>query len=125
LHLDKAVELRRYQNRLQLIVKSVSRKAGHLRPGHQHLGLPLPLPSKCHYAVTLSSPRGQRIKSWPILSTGCYAVLGILIEGAVQTLAQQIPPEWQAQAKVELIALVHERLKAHGLSADPDGSPRE
>jgi hypothetical protein len=54
-----------------------------------------------------------------------YAVLGILIEGAVQTLAQQIPPERQAQAAAELIALVHERLKAHGLTDNHDGSPSE
>jgi hypothetical protein len=54
-----------------------------------------------------------------------YAVLGILIEGAVQTLAQQIPPERQAQAAAELVALVQERLKAHGLSDNDDESPSE
>jgi hypothetical protein len=54
-----------------------------------------------------------------------YAVLGILIEGAVQTVARQIPPERQAQASAELIALMHERLKAHGLSDNQDESPSE
>ena len=54
-----------------------------------------------------------------------YAVLGILIEGAVQTLARQVPPERQAQAAAELVALVQERLKVHGLSDNDDESPSE
>jgi hypothetical protein len=40
-------------------------------------------------------------------------------------LAQQIPPERQAQAAAELVALVQERLKAHGLSDNDDESPSE
>ena len=52
-----------------------------------------------------------------------YAVLGVLIEGAAQTLAQQIPPEQQAQAAAELIALMQERLKARGLFNHHDESP--
>ena len=60
-----------------------------------------------------------------IIGMDPYAVLGILIEGAVQTLAQQIPPERQAQAAAELVALVQERLKAHGLSDNDDESPSE
>jgi hypothetical protein len=44
-----------------------------------------------------------------------HVVLGILIEGAVQTLILQIPAERQANAAATLIELLEERLKAHGL----------
>jgi hypothetical protein len=54
-----------------------------------------------------------------------YAVLGILIEGAVQTLAHQIPAERRAQTAAEVTALVQERLKAHGLFNNHDDSPSE
>lgn len=45
-----------------------------------------------------------------------YAVLGVLVEGAVQTLSQHIPAERRAEAAATLIELLEERLKAHGLS---------
>lgn len=48
LRLDESVEVRRDQHRLQLVVESVTRRAGHLRPCHQHVRLPFPLPSKRH-----------------------------------------------------------------------------
>ena len=48
-----------------------------------------------------------------------YAILGILIEGAVQTLAQHIPPERQAEAAATMLQLLEERLKARGVT--PDG----
>jgi hypothetical protein len=45
-----------------------------------------------------------------------YLVLGVLIEGAVHTLAEYIPPERQADATEELGRLLVERLKARGLT---------
>ena len=45
-----------------------------------------------------------------------YAVLGVLVEGSVQTLIQQIPAERQAEAADTLIQLLKERLRAHGVS---------
>ena len=42
-------------------------------------------------------------------------VLGILVEGAVQTLIRQIPAERQAETAATLIELLEERLRAHGL----------
>ncbi len=44
-----------------------------------------------------------------------YAVLGVLVEGAVQTLVQHVPPEVQAEAAATLTELLAERLKANGL----------
>jgi hypothetical protein len=44
-----------------------------------------------------------------------YAVLGVLAEGAVQTVLQQIPRERQAEAVTTLMQLLRERLRAHGL----------
>jgi hypothetical protein len=42
-------------------------------------------------------------------------ILGILVEGAVQTLILQIPVERQAETAAMLAELLEERLKAHGL----------
>jgi hypothetical protein len=47
-----------------------------------------------------------------------YAVLGVLIEGAVHTLARHIPTERQAETTTMLVQLLEARLKAHGLSSD-------
>jgi hypothetical protein len=44
-----------------------------------------------------------------------YLVLGVLVEGAVHTLAKHIPPERQAETVGELRQLLADRLKAHGL----------
>ncbi len=44
-----------------------------------------------------------------------YVVLGILVEGAVQTLIRQIPAERQAETAAMLVELLGERLEAHGL----------
>jgi hypothetical protein len=44
-----------------------------------------------------------------------YLVLGVLVEGAVHTLAKHIPKERQAEALAELRQLLEERLKTHGL----------
>ena len=46
-----------------------------------------------------------------------YAVLGVLVEGAVQTLIQHIPAERQADAAAMLVELLEERLKANGLAS--------
>ncbi|HET7882317.1 MAG TPA: hypothetical protein VFL55_15630 [Acetobacteraceae bacterium] len=45
-----------------------------------------------------------------------YLVLGVLVEGAVHTLAAHIPPARQAEAAAELRQLLEERLKRHGLA---------
>jgi len=44
-----------------------------------------------------------------------YAVLGVLVEGAVQTIIHHIPPESQEEAAVTLLELLKERLEAGGL----------
>ncbi len=44
-----------------------------------------------------------------------YAVLGVLIEGAVQTIVQQIPAEQQAETAETLVRLLKERLQARGI----------
>jgi hypothetical protein len=50
-----------------------------------------------------------------------YAVLGILVEGAVQTLVGQIPAERQAEAAAMLVELLVERLTACGMPCGGDG----
>ena len=45
-----------------------------------------------------------------------YLILGVLIEGAVHTLARHIPRERQAETIEELRQLLADRLKAHGLA---------
>jgi len=45
-----------------------------------------------------------------------YLVLGVLVEGAVHTLASHIPASRQAEATAELRQLLEERLKRHGLT---------
>jgi hypothetical protein len=47
-----------------------------------------------------------------------YAVLGVLVEGAVQTLVEHIPKERQAETAATLRQLLEERMKACGV---PDG----
>jgi hypothetical protein len=47
-----------------------------------------------------------------------YAVLGVLIEGAVQTIVQQIPAEQQRETAATLVRLLQERLTAHGIAGD-------
>ena len=44
-----------------------------------------------------------------------YAVLGVLVEGAVQIIAQRIPAEQQKETAATLVQLLEERLKAHGV----------
>jgi hypothetical protein len=45
-----------------------------------------------------------------------YAVLGVLIEGTVQTLVEHIPKERQAEIAAALKQLLEERMKASGIS---------
>jgi uncharacterized protein (DUF2342 family) len=47
-----------------------------------------------------------------------YAVLGVLIEGTVQTLVEHIPKERQAEIAAMLKQLLDRRLMASGI---PDG----
>ncbi len=47
-----------------------------------------------------------------------YAILGVLIEGAVHTVVKHIPAERQADVAATLKELLAERLKAHGLRSD-------
>jgi hypothetical protein len=47
--------------------------------------------------------------------TDPYAVLGVLIEGAVRTIAQRIPTGQQMETAATLVQLLEERLKAHGV----------
>ena len=48
-------------------------------------------------------------------------MLGILVEGAVQTLVGQIPAERQAEAAAMLVELLVERLTACGMPCGGDG----
>jgi uncharacterized protein (DUF2342 family) len=62
----------------------------------------------------------QTITMTSTIGVDPYAVLGVLVEGAVQTLIQQIPPEHQPEAAATLRDLLNERLEAHGLpKSDP------
>jgi hypothetical protein len=70
--------------------------------------------------VAASRPDPMHILAQTISMTGDigtdpYAVLGVLIEGAVQTIAQRIPAEQQMETAATLVQLLEERLKAHGV----------
>jgi hypothetical protein len=45
-----------------------------------------------------------------------YLLIGVLLEGAVYTLAKHIPTERQRETTEQLRRIVVERLKAHGLA---------
>jgi hypothetical protein len=45
-----------------------------------------------------------------------YLLIGVLLEGAVHTVAKHIPPERQAETTEQLGRLLVERLRAHGLA---------
>jgi hypothetical protein len=70
--------------------------------------------------VAASRPDPMHILAQTISMTGeigadPYAVLGVLIEGAVQTIVQQIPAEHQAETAATLVRLLKDRLKANGV----------
>ena len=73
--------------------------------------------------VTASRPDPMHILAQTISMTGAigadpYAVLGVLIEGAVQTIVQQIPKEQQTETAATLVRLLQERLSARGIGAE-------
>jgi hypothetical protein len=44
-----------------------------------------------------------------------YVILGVLVEGTVQTVVRHVPAERQAEAAAMVADLLGERLNAHGL----------
>jgi hypothetical protein len=60
----------------------------------------------------------QTISMAPTVGVDPYALLGVLVEGAVQTLVQHIPSQRQDEAAATLTELLAERLKTHGLTGD-------
>src|ERR1700722_17763348 len=98
---------------------------------HSHRGIhPDAMPDRSYPAVQALVRRVQRVAAnrpdpahilaQTISMAGTIGmdpdvVLGILVEGAVQTLIRQIPAELQAETAATLIELLEERLKAHGL----------
>jgi hypothetical protein len=72
--------------------------------------------------VAASRPDPMHILAQTISMTGAigadpYTVLGVLVEGAVQTVVQQIPVEQQRETAATLIQLLKERLAAHGVDS--------
>jgi hypothetical protein len=72
--------------------------------------------------VAAGRPDPMHILAHTISMTGAigadpYAVLGVLVEGAVQTIVQQIPAEHQMEAVSTLVRLLEERLNAHGIAS--------
>jgi hypothetical protein len=70
--------------------------------------------------VAASRPDPIHILAQTIAMTGTigvdpYVVLGVLVEGTVQTLVQHIPAERQAEAVATLKQLLEERLAAWGV----------
>lgn len=80
--------------------------------------------------VAAGRPDPIRILAKTITMTGVigmdpYAVLGTLVEGAVQTILQQVPQERQAETAETLVALLKERLAACGITNDEDGDGQQ
>jgi hypothetical protein len=72
--------------------------------------------------VAASRPDPMHILAQTIGMTGAigadpYAVLGVLVEGAVETIVQQIPAEQQMETAATLIRLLKERLNARGVAS--------
>jgi hypothetical protein len=79
--------------------------------------------------IATGRPDPIRILAKTITMTGVigmdpYAVLGTLIEGAVQTIVQQVPEERRAETAATLVHLLKERLAACGITSDEDGDGR-
>jgi len=73
--------------------------------------------------VAASRPDPMHILAQTISMTGeigadPYAVLGVLIEGAVLTVVQHIPAEQQTETAEMLVHLLEERLKTRGIRRD-------
>jgi hypothetical protein len=62
----------------------------------------------------------QTISMTGAIDADPYAVLGVLVEGAVQTIAQHIPPQKQKETAATLVELLKERLEARGLTGGED-----
>jgi hypothetical protein len=60
-----------------------------------------------------------------LVATDPYAVLGTLVEGAVQTILQQVPQERQAETAATLVRLLKERLAVCGITNDEDGDGQQ
>jgi hypothetical protein len=80
--------------------------------------------------VAAGRPDPIRILAKTITMTGVigmdpYAVLGTLIEGAVQTIVQQVPQERQAETAATLVHLLKERLAVCGITNDEDGDGQQ
>jgi hypothetical protein len=76
--------------------------------------------------VAANRPDPLRILARAITMTGAidldpYAVLGTLVEGAVQIIVRQIPPKRQAETAATLVELLKDRLTACGIPDDDDG----
>jgi hypothetical protein len=76
--------------------------------------------------IAASRPDPMHILAQTIAMTGeigadPYAVLGVLVEGAVLTILRHIPAEQQAETAVTLIQLLEDRLKARGVPGDDAG----
>ena len=62
----------------------------------------------------------QTISMTGTIGADPYAVLGVLVEGAVETIVQQIPEQHRAEAAAILVQLLRERLDARGVTgSDP------
>jgi hypothetical protein len=60
----------------------------------------------------------QTISMTSAIGADPYAVLGVLIEGAVQTIVEQIPAEQQTETAATLVRLLKDRLIARGIAGD-------
>jgi hypothetical protein len=60
----------------------------------------------------------QTISMTSAIDADPYAVLGVLVEGAVQTIVQQIPTEQQTETAATLVRLLRERLSAQGIASE-------
>src|SRR5580700_6759941 len=70
--------------------------------------------------IAASRPDPMHILAQTISMTGAigadpYAVLGVLVEGAVLTIVQHIPAEQQKETAATLVRLLKERLKVRGV----------
>ncbi len=73
--------------------------------------------------IAASRPDPMHILAQTISMTGAigadpYAVLGVLVEGAVETIVQQIPAEHREETATVLIRLLKERLNARGIASN-------
>jgi hypothetical protein len=72
--------------------------------------------------VAASRPDPMHILAHTISMTGAigadpYTVLGVLVEGVVQTVVQHIPEEQRAETAATLLRLLKERLQARGVAS--------